>query len=78
MFVSRTRHRRLGVVALAREHVVPLKNLVEDDAVHESAQSDAKQDSRGTRPRDGFVNRVVVRSGARGADSHGSGVFPHQ
>jgi hypothetical protein len=37
---------RLRVAALAGQHVVPLQDLVEDDAVDEAAEPDAEQDAR--------------------------------
>ena len=53
------------VVALVGEHVVPLKDLVKDDAVHESAQADAQKDSGGARSGHGLHGRFV-RKGAAG------------
>ena len=35
----------IGVIALAAQQVVPLEDLVEDDAVHEPAEADPNQDS---------------------------------
>jgi hypothetical protein len=40
------RDRRLRVAALAGQHVVPLQDLVQDDAVDEAAEPEAKQDAR--------------------------------
>jgi hypothetical protein len=38
---------RCGVVAGAAEHVVPLQELVEHDAVDEAAEADAEQEAAG-------------------------------
>ena len=40
--------RRLRIAALAGQHVVPLKDLVQDDAVHEPAEADPEQDAGST------------------------------
>src|SRR5829696_1814190 len=44
------RHRRGRVAALAAQHVVPLEDLVEDDAVDEPAEPDAEEDAGRARP----------------------------
>ena len=36
-----------GVAALAREHVMPLEDLVEQDPVHEAAEADAEEHAAG-------------------------------
>ena len=38
-------NRGFGVVAFAGEHVVPLKDLVKDDAIHEPSEADPEQES---------------------------------
>jgi len=64
--VFQTPHRGLGVIALAAQQVVPLEDLVEDDAVHETAESDPQQDARSAWPRSGFRNHFsTVRSDYR-------------
>jgi hypothetical protein len=63
--VLKSCHGRLGVVALAAEQVVPLKDLVEDDAVHKAAESDAEQDSGCARPRPGLMAFATLSSRAR-------------
>jgi len=64
-----TRHRRFGVVAHAREHVVPLKHLVKKDAVHQPAQADAEQDSGGAGARDSLGAGLVLANVPTGIDS---------
>lgn len=41
-----SRHGRHGVVPSVGQHVVPLEDLVQDDAIHETTESEA-QDERG-------------------------------
>jgi hypothetical protein len=60
--VLKPRNGRFRMPALAAEHVVPLKDLVENDSVHKPAETDAQQDS-GTR------GRVTASESLRGRRS---------
>jgi hypothetical protein len=51
--------------------VVPLKDLVKEDAVDEAAETDAEQDSRTAKTRCGLLNLLL----AGGANSHAA-AFP--
>jgi hypothetical protein len=65
---------RLRIAALAREHVVPLQDLVQHDAVHEAAQPDAEHDA-------GRSGRSLERLRCAFCDGHAVGYppmgFPH-
>ena len=65
------RYGRIGVAALTGQHVVPLKDLVEQNAVHQPTEADPYQDPRETRtsdrlldaPRSGFSRNACAHRG---------------
>jgi hypothetical protein len=61
----------------AAEQVVPLEDLVEDDAVHEAAEADPEQDPERTRPGDRLDGELFRRPppSSRLRRDHGPG-FP--
>jgi hypothetical protein len=64
--VLKPRNGRSRMPALAAEHVVPLKDLVENDSVHKPAETDAQQDSGDAWTCDslGIPARSKVRTGS--------------
>ena len=46
---SESRHRVHGEIPLAGEQVVPLQDLMQDDSVHEAAESHPQQQARSSR-----------------------------
>jgi hypothetical protein len=58
------------MVARAREHVVPLEDLVQHDAVQEAAEADAEQDPGAQ----GVAGERAV--GADGQGGHGRPTYP--
>jgi hypothetical protein len=63
--VLKPRNGRFRMPALAAEHVVPLKDLVQNDSVHKPAQTDAQEDSGDAWTCDslGIPARSTVRTG---------------
>ena len=66
------------IAALAREHVMPLKDLVEHDPVDEAPEPDAEQDRRGARAREWLLSLTTWADGHRATQVPSCAAVPNE